>query len=150
MRETNQLQPCSDTEPSEFVPYFIKPLSLGIDLEDIEYLRSKGAFEVPGLKLRTALLRVFFDSVHPAMPVLDLAGFLDAILTPEKTSEKISLLLFQAVLAAATLHVDEDALVASGFRDRLQACSWFTKKAKVSKRRTSYFLLTDIVCEASI
>lgn len=56
----------------ECLPDFIRPLSLDLTEDDINYLRVKGALDVPSLDFIKALLTAFVQFVHPMSPVLDL------------------------------------------------------------------------------
>jgi hypothetical protein len=48
------------------------------DSADMEYLRAKGAFDLPPRALQEDLINAFFDDVHPTAPVIDKAAFLAA------------------------------------------------------------------------
>lgn len=48
------------------------------DSADMEYLRAKGAFDLPPRTLQEDLIAAFFEDVHPTAPVIDKAAFLTA------------------------------------------------------------------------
>lgn len=87
-----------------------------------------------------ALLQAFVEHVHPYMPILDLFGFLAAIeesqtphtpSQPMKGASQISLLLFQAVMFAATAFVDVKHLHAAGFTSRKEARRLYFQKTRL-------------------
>lgn len=47
-----------------------------LDSADMEYLRAKGAFDLPRRELQQELIEAHFAEVHPTAPVLDRARFL--------------------------------------------------------------------------
>jgi hypothetical protein len=85
----------AEAAPELHLPSFIKPIPKDMDAEDVQFLARKGAFILPAPELRMEILRAYFFSVHPFMPVLDPNGFLGAVLSKDKDSGgKVSLLLF--------------------------------------------------------
>ncbi|KAH6670253.1 fungal-specific transcription factor domain-containing protein [Plectosphaerella plurivora] len=48
------------------------------DSADMEYLRAKGAFDLPPRPVQEDLVTAFFEDVHPTAPVIDKAAFLSA------------------------------------------------------------------------
>ena len=72
---------------------------------DVRYLESKGCLHVPSRPHLDPFIRNYFLYVHPCMPVLDEAQFGDMyshMCDNRKGTDRISLLLFQAMLFAAT------------------------------------------------
>lgn len=98
--------------------------------EDIEYLQRKGALTVPDTRLRNELLRSYVQYVHPYMPLLELKDFLSPIEKNDGNSP-VSLLLFQAVMFAATAYIDMRFLHAQGFDNRKAARKVFFQRARV-------------------
>ena len=98
--------------------------------DDIEFLQRKGALTVPDTRLRNELLRSYVQYVHPYMPLLDLKEFLHPIEKNDGNSP-VSLLLFQAVMFAATAYVDMRFLQAQGFNNRKAARKVFFQRARV-------------------
>lgn len=119
--------------PSVELPRFIKPLPSKIGPEEIEYLGKKGALSVPKGLLRSEMLRVYIEFVHPYMPLLDLHDFLMAIDQPDGSKGKVSLILFQAVMFAGSAFVDMQHLYAAGYTTRKEARRDFFQKTRVSK-----------------
>ena len=113
------------------LPRYVRPLPARIMAEDIEYLASKGALAVPETQLRNELLRAYVQYVHPFMPLLDLKEFLWP-LEKNDGSAHVSLLLFQAVMFAATAFVDMRFLNTQGFDNRKSARKLFFQRARVS------------------
>ncbi|RKK14784.1 Cutinase transcription factor 1 beta [Fusarium oxysporum f. sp. cepae] len=91
------------------VPPGFKPLPTKVAAEDVRYLRSKGALSVPSVPLQSALLQAYVEYVNPYMP-LELFPFLNAINAGDGRAEKVSLLMYQAVMFAATAFVDIELL----------------------------------------
>ncbi|KAE8420592.1 hypothetical protein BDV36DRAFT_249196 [Aspergillus pseudocaelatus] len=64
---------CLDVEVRNVtLPQYISPLPLGLSSADRDYLRMKGALNIPKAELRDALLECFALFVHPLLPVIDL------------------------------------------------------------------------------
>lgn len=108
--------------------------------EDIDFLQRKGALTVPDTRLRNELLRSYVQYVHPYMPLLDLKDFLQPIERNDGDSP-VSLLLFQAVMFAATAYVDMRFLHAQGFDNRKAARRFFFQRARV--RWTRLYLVVN-------
>ncbi|KAL1967802.1 hypothetical protein VTN77DRAFT_2491 [Rasamsonia byssochlamydoides] len=111
-------------------PRFLKPLPSRIPVEDIEYLRSKGALTIPEPPLRNELLRAYVQWVHNFIPLLDLHEFLRSIAENDPDAN-ISLLLFQAVMFAGTAFVDLEHLQAAGFATRRDARKAFFMRTRL-------------------
>jgi len=121
----------SDDAQTFDLPKYVRPLT-SLPPDDMTYLHNEGAFDLPDGTLQSALLRAFFEYVHPYVPTLDLDGFLHAIETHDGSAGQVSLLLLQAVLAAGTAHVELDYLRNAGFQTRKQARTTFMKRVRVS------------------
>ncbi|KAI9372134.1 fungal-specific transcription factor domain-containing protein [Aspergillus egyptiacus] len=111
-------------------PRFLKPLPTRISTEDLEFLRFRGALAIPENGLRTELLRCYIKWVHSFLPVLDLQEFLRCI-AQNDSDGNISLLLFQAVMFAATAFVDLKHLQAAGYTTRKSARNAFYNKLRL-------------------
>ncbi|KAL2840639.1 fungal-specific transcription factor domain-containing protein [Aspergillus pseudodeflectus] len=85
-----------------------------LSVSDVKYLESEGCFKIPHRSHLDNFVREYFLHVHPCMPVVDEA---DMWLSYEQEARrpKISLLLFQAMLFAASRFVPLPSLQASGF-----------------------------------
>lgn len=114
------------------LPSHIKPINQRMGSDDVAYLRSKRALELPSLNLRNALLRALFDYVFPYLPIFDLDAFLQSVSTHDGSSGQVSLLLVQAVMAAGSAHVDFIHLKEAGYQTRTQARLEFLNKVRVS------------------
>ncbi|ENH72359.1 Cutinase transcription factor 1 beta [Fusarium oxysporum f. sp. cubense race 1] len=119
------------------VPPGFKPLPTKVAAEDVRYLRSKGALSVPSVPLQSALLQAYVEYVNPYMP-LELFPFLNAINAGDGRAEKVSLLMYQAVMFAATAFVDIEVLLEAGYASRKAARKSFFQKTR---------LLYDFDCE---
>lgn len=114
------------------LPGFIKPLSTRLANDDLAFLHSKGALNLPSRDCQDALLWSFFEYVYPFMPILDLDQFLQAVENEDGKAGKISLLLFQAVLFTGTAHVPLHHLQNAGFTTRKNARKAFFQRVRVS------------------
>jgi hypothetical protein len=126
--------------PGVSLPCYIRPLPPRIMGEDVDFLQRKGALTVPDTRLRNELLRSYVQYVHPYMPLLDLKDFLQPIERNDGNSP-VSLLLFQAVMFAATAYVDMRFLHAQGFDNRKAARKFFFQRARV--RQTRAYLVVN-------
>ncbi|SCO88873.1 related to Cutinase transcription factor 1 beta [Fusarium oxysporum] len=114
------------------VPPGFKPLPTKVAAEDVRYLRSKGALSVPSVPLQSALLQAYVEHVNPYMP-LELFPFLNAINAGDGRAEKVSLLMYQAVMFAATAFVDIEVLLEAGYANRKAARKSFFQKTRASR-----------------
>jgi len=126
----------SQHPPTVGLPRYIRPLPATIAADDIEWLERKGTLIVPEIGLRNELLRSYVQYVHPYTPVLDLKDFLQPIERNDGTTQ-ISLLLFQAVLFAATAYIDIRSLRELGYESRKAARKVFFHRAKVRENINS-------------
>ncbi|EEH10564.1 fungal specific transcription factor domain-containing protein [Histoplasma capsulatum G186AR] len=116
-------------EPDIDLPRFIKQSRVDLEINDLNYLQKKGAFEIPHFAFRNALLKSFVNYVHVYMPFLDLKDFLQTIY--ENTGRKrISLLLFQAVMFAGTAFVNMKHLRMAGYESRRAARKAFFQRVR--------------------
>ncbi|RVX72017.1 hypothetical protein B0A52_04615 [Exophiala mesophila] len=94
---------------SEELPAYFLPLPSHLSAVDIDYLRNKGAFEIPPLDLRNEIVRCYVEYMHPYMPLMDVDKLL-CLIDPHRdptTIPRFSLLLYQTVLLAGIACVDE-------------------------------------------
>lgn len=117
------------------LPPYIKRLPHGIPQEDIQYLWIKGALSVPDSALRDKLIQAFIYHVYPALPLINLQEFVSIVSKEGKSDNKISLLLFQAIMFAGAAFVDLSFLQTAGYSTRREARRAFYQKARVSTGR---------------
>ena len=118
------------------LPVFLIPLPARITAEEAEFLHVRGALTLPGLALQNALLESYVEYVHPFMPLMELHDFLTIVDSPEGWHGQVSLLLYQAVMFAATAFVDIVELKKEGYFDRKAARKAFFRKVRVSGDHT--------------
>ena len=106
--------------------------------EDLEYLRRKGALNLPSRQLLQGLLDAFVSYVYPFLPILDLQDFLQTLqqdLSQDQPAlrpgSKTSLIVIQGVLFSATGFVDQSLLQQEGFTSRKQAREHYFRKVKL-------------------
>jgi hypothetical protein len=112
------------------LPVFISPSSRIFEEDEIDFLRGRGAFTIPGPSLRNQLIRGFFLYAYPLNPVLDIQDFLDSV--EGRSTTQVSLLLFHAVMLCGLTFVDTEHLRDAGYDTRLEAKTIFSQKVKVS------------------
>ncbi|KAH7032953.1 fungal-specific transcription factor domain-containing protein [Microdochium trichocladiopsis] len=116
---------------SPFLAPFIRPLPSKIVPEDVAYLQTKGALTLPAAPLQNALLQAYIEYVHPYMPLLEIRDFLSVINSSDGMSGQTSLLLYQAVMFAATAYVDVKWLHGAGYPSRKAARKSYFNKTRL-------------------
>ncbi|CAK7200315.1 hypothetical protein SEUCBS139899_003006 [Sporothrix eucalyptigena] len=96
----------------------------------MEYLAEKDALTIPDTEFRDELLRTYVKIVYCFVPALDLDDFLDPIIHGDD-SHPVSLLLFQAVMFASVVFVDDSLLKARGFATRKEARKVFFNRVRI-------------------
>ena len=113
----------------ESLPNFIKPLCHIITPEDIDYLRLKGALDIPSTSFLNALLSAYIQYVYPYMPTTDLSSIRRTVAGENAST---SILLLQAIAFAGVPFVDMNEIHGAGFDSRRSCRKAFYDKAKVS------------------
>jgi hypothetical protein len=89
------------TSPSEYG--FLDSIQLlSLPAENAKLLESKECFNLPPPAALDQFIRLYFERVHPLVPVLDEAHFWSIYRNHEPTDSKISLFVFQALLFASS------------------------------------------------
>lgn len=112
--------------PLESTPSYLTCDLSRISNEDISYLQGKGCFHLPKKDILDDLFTCYFDYVHPHMPFIDETEFWEVYLRRDVESRpahrcnesRISLLLFQAILFAATTCAPLSVLRRAGYSSR--------------------------------
>ncbi|PLB46607.1 hypothetical protein P170DRAFT_477488 [Aspergillus steynii IBT 23096] len=104
-------------------------MALYLEQKDIKYLGRKGALTIPSPQFRRELLKSFFLWVQPSVPILDLNVQFHAMVVDEELCG-ISLLLFHAVMFAASRFVDIDCIKREGYESRRAARECLYRRAK--------------------
>ncbi|OAG43754.1 hypothetical protein AYO21_01981 [Fonsecaea monophora] len=123
--------------PQIRLPNFVSPLVADLSPETTAYLQHRGVFDIPNANCRNELLRSYFLFSYPLLPLLDIGDFLRPMIE-DATGDKVSLLLFYAVMCSGAAHVDMQVLRELGFTSRKLARSAFFERAR---------LLYDLDCE---
>lgn len=105
----------------------IKPLDEG----DLQYLRKKGAFDLPVPHLQEELINAFFAEVHPTVPVINRIKFLDAFYNQRMESR---LLLFAVFTAGARACRNPALLDSKGTNHSAAQRFYRATKARLSQR----------------
>lgn len=98
----------------------------------IECLRVNGVLSLPSIRLQSALLQTFVESVLPSMPILEWQQCLNAIRDGNGAHGTVSLLLYLAVMFSATTFVELEHLLEAGYSSRKEAHEAFFQRTKVS------------------
>src|SRR3954468_14466744 len=88
-----------DLRSHHVLPNYIQGPPDHLTEASVNCLGIKDAMSIPDISLRNEILKGYIQFVHPCLPILDLEEFLNTIFQSNGAS-RISLLLFQAVLAA--------------------------------------------------
>ncbi|BCR90820.1 putative C6 transcription factor (Ctf1B) [Aspergillus chevalieri] len=112
------------------LPDYIRGLPARLQKEDIDYLAMKGALTIPDVNLRNELIKSYIHYVHTYMPLLDLEDFLQTIIQNDGMN-RMSLLLFQAVMFAGTAFIDLKHLHGAGYTSRKAARKAFFQRARL-------------------
>ncbi|KAH8691875.1 fungal-specific transcription factor domain-containing protein, partial [Talaromyces proteolyticus] len=119
------------------LPLYIRPLRAAISPVDLDFLSMKGAFELPQDHLGEALLDTYLQFVHPYILVLDRANLLRVFDTRSVPSvdcdedSKLSLLLYWAIIFAASSHIKMSILQEMGYDSRSAARRALFRKTKL-------------------
>ncbi|KAJ0311627.1 hypothetical protein Brms1b_008145 [Colletotrichum noveboracense] len=126
--------PASLQSPSLFagLPAFVKLPCVKITEENLLRLREEGALTLPPPTIQNALLQSYAEYVHPLVPLLELYDFLAIINDQSGLNGQVSLLLYQAVMFAATAFVDTIILTQAGYSTGKAARKAFFRRARVS------------------
>ncbi|KIW84335.1 hypothetical protein Z517_03585 [Fonsecaea pedrosoi CBS 271.37] len=93
--------------------------------KDIEFLQSRGCFEVPDPDILDILVKTFLDRVYPIYPIFKRSSFLE-----HYRAQQIPWLLLHSVCFAAVTFCDEDVLFRVGYQNRIEARLCYYRKAK--------------------
>lgn len=116
----------------------VHPVPSDLAVEDVVYLRRKGALTLPDLGLRNELLQHYVDLVHPCLPLIDLDSFQASLQDPVRHG-RISLLLMQAVMFSAAAWADVKLVRQAGFltRDAMRRAYYLKIKVRIRATMTT-------------
>ena len=117
------------------IPKYVNPIPTRLGPDEIFYLNKKGALYVPSGNVLAEMLRCFVEFVHHSNPVIELHDFLAVIQSDGDGTDRVSLLVLQAVLYAGSAFVDMQHLRSIGYRTRKEARQHLYTKVKVRKLR---------------
>ncbi|KAJ5718840.1 uncharacterized protein N7483_009922 [Penicillium malachiteum] len=100
-----------------------------LPLENITFLYSQGALEIPSRNLTHEFVESYFKEIHPMVPALDEAQFWKAFLG--HADHTISIFVFQALLFVSCSFVSLDILRKCGFIDKRDARAKLYSRAKL-------------------
>ncbi|KIX97122.1 uncharacterized protein Z520_07236 [Fonsecaea multimorphosa CBS 102226] len=139
--------PQNDQGSHTALPDFIEAFPLRSP-SDLEFLRQRSVFVLPPPPLQRVIMDRFTEFVHPLLPVLDLATFRGALFG-EKPGQRVSLLLFHAVMFAGVGAVESEVVLRQAYMSKTTARQTFYEKAK-----TLFELETEkdriVICQASL
>ena len=135
------LPPYNDLLP----PYLATP-SACMQQVDVDFLIQKGALDIPEPQIAQEIFKAYIRHIHPHIPVLGLGQFSNALFNNGSVGpyysddlNKISLLLFQAVMFAGAFFIDLKFLYAAGYLSRRHALDNLFQRARVRKVTNSLF-----------
>ncbi|RSL39568.1 hypothetical protein CEP53_013964, partial [Fusarium sp. AF-6] len=99
--------------------------------DDIAYLEEKGALAIPDKPLRDILITAHIEFIYPYLPSIDLDEFLKALDGKGRTSSRVSLILFQAIMFAGSAFVNMPHLSSAGFLIRKSAQKELLQKVRL-------------------
>lgn len=99
----------------------------------VECLRVNGVLVLPSVRLQSALLQTFVESVLPSMPIIEWQQFLTIIRDGHGAHGSVSMLLYLAVMFSATTFVELEHLLEAGYSSRKEAHEAFFQRTKVSQ-----------------
>ena len=111
--------------------------------QDVNFLELQGCLRVPTRALLDEFLQQFFLHVHPLLPLVNEGDFWDTYCQSTSSNahnERVSLLVFQAILFASCNFVSRAAIKALGYPSIRAARASFYRRAK---------LLYDLESESS-
>ncbi|KAK6529503.1 hypothetical protein TWF281_008676 [Arthrobotrys megalospora] len=120
------------------LPSYIKPTPTRITPDDVDYLVRKGATSIPLEPFRQELVDCYFNYVHPFMPLIEESDWRktttrswEGFDPTRHKDDRISLLLFQAVLFAGSAFVKMESLRAAGYTSRKSARKAFFQRTRM-------------------
>ncbi|KIW30399.1 uncharacterized protein PV07_06144 [Cladophialophora immunda] len=93
--------------------------------KDIEFLQTRGCFELPNPEILDMLLNTFLDRVYPLYPIFKRRSFLESY-----RAQQLPWLLLHSVCFAAVTFCEEDVLFRAGYQNRIEARLSYYRKAK--------------------
>ncbi|KAI0141635.1 hypothetical protein GGR57DRAFT_403338 [Xylariaceae sp. FL1272] len=111
--------------------------------QDVNYLESQGCLRVPTRDILDEFVKQYFLHVHPLLPLINEGDFWDLYCHQGNggTTEKLSLLVFQAMLFSCCNFVSKTTINSLGFPNIRAARATFYRRTK---------LLYDLDTEASL
>lgn len=101
-----------------FYPFLAISNLPNIPPQDVNYLELQGCFRVPTRALLDDFLQQYFLHVHPMLPLVNEGDFWEICGSGSRggseSHERISLLVFQAILFAATPYISRETITALG------------------------------------
>ncbi|KAK7226035.1 hypothetical protein V2G26_014038 [Clonostachys chloroleuca] len=88
------------------LPEFIKTPPEHFRQGHIMFLLAEGALTLPSVSLQHALVEAWAEFAYPYMPLAHIHDLLNTIHNPNNSGQRISLLLYQAILFAGSAFVD--------------------------------------------
>ncbi|KAK2017174.1 fungal-specific transcription factor domain-containing protein [Colletotrichum eremochloae] len=126
-----------------FYPFLALGNLHGIPPQDVNYLELQGCLRVPTRTILDEFVQQYFLHVHPLFPMLNEGDFWDMYCTNphnHMSTDKLSLLVFQAMLFSSCNFVSRETIKTLGFATIRAARAAFYRRAK---------LLYDLESESS-
>lgn len=101
--------------------------------QDVNYLESQGCLRIPTRAILDEFVQQYFLHIHPIMPVVNEGDFWDMYCgeAPEGSTDRISLVFFQALLFSSCNFVSKSSIKALGFPSIRAARATFYRRTKL-------------------
>ncbi|EXJ56097.1 hypothetical protein A1O7_09028 [Cladophialophora yegresii CBS 114405] len=129
----------------------MKPVPPTLSRDKLQYLMANHAFNVPNDAAVKVLLATYIDHIHSVFPIFHLRSLLETILTtPHQGCRRdLSLMVFQAIMAAAVVFVGPDVVRQLGWPTRNAARKALFERVK-ALYDTNYETDRQSLCQSLI
>lgn len=126
-------QPTPSDVSYSYYPFLTMGNARRIPHQDFNFLETQGCMRVPIRPWLDEIVQQYFLHVHPFLPLVHEGDFWDLYQHDgeEPTGEKVSLLLFQAMLFASCTFVSESTMKALGYPDIRSMRGTLLRRAKL-------------------
>lgn len=113
------------------LPSFVAPPAASMSPPAFAFLNAAGCFELPSTSVQKMLITAYFEFVQPPLPLTDFWQYEDILELSHVRRNRISLLLYTALLFAGAIYVDQTQLSHAGHPVRWVLMQDLFEKAKV-------------------
>jgi len=113
------------------LPSFVAPPAPSMSRPAFAFLNAAGCFDLPSTLVQKMLITAYFEFVQPPLPLTDFWQYEDILELSHVQHNRISLLLYTALLFAGAIYVDQTQLSQAGHPVRWVLMQDLFEKAKV-------------------